>query len=131
MRVAVFFVCLCFMLLKGIDNPLGRTYYSGVGYALTAHEEEKHLAVVTNGHWNCSFFRDTRPVTEEECFLSEEVEDEDPDSLFAHKYKLLARARLLYAGLSVPKYNHRHFISSTFFSDQASYKYLLQGVLRI
>lgn len=131
MRVAVFFVCLCFMLLKGIDNPLGRTYYSGVGYALTANEEEKHRESVACIHWDCSVFRDTRPVTEDECLLSEEVEDEDPDSLFAHKYKLLARARLLYAGLSVPKYNYRNFRSSTFLSDQASYKYLLQGVLRI
>jgi hypothetical protein len=119
------------VLLKGIDNPLGRTYYSGVGYALTANEEEKYLAVVNNGHRDCSVFRDTRPVAEDEYFLSEEVQDEDPDSCFAHKYKLLARGRAIYSALSVLKYHRKYFKSSTFFSDQASYKYLLQGVLRI
>lgn len=131
MRVAVFFVCLCFMLLKGIDNPLGRTYYSGVGYALAANEEEKHLAVVTSGHWDCSVFKDTRPVTEDEYFLGEEVQDEDPDSCFAHKYKLLARGRSTYSASAVLKYHRKYFRSPMFFSDQASYKYLLQGVLRI
>ncbi|SHN33385.1 hypothetical protein SAMN05216311_109167 [Chitinophaga sp. CF418] len=132
MRVAVFFLCLCLMLVKGIENPLARTYYSGVGYALaTEAEVEKHREILTGGnHWNCSVIKDTRPVSEDAYFISEDVEDEDPNS-FAHKYKLLARGHSPYASLSVFKYHRRYLKSPTILSDQASYKYLLQGVLRI
>ncbi|PWV56900.1 hypothetical protein [Chitinophaga sp. S165] len=131
MRLIVFFVCLCLMLLKGIDNPLGRTYYSGVGYALTAHEEEKHRESITGAHWDCSVFRDTRPVSEEQYILGEDVEDEDPNSSFAYKYRLLARGWPGLSAISVSKYLRGYLISSALFSDQASYRYLLQGVLRI
>lgn len=119
------------MLLKGIDNPVGRTYYSGVGYALTAHEEEKYRENHTGTHWDCSVFRDTRPVSEEEFILGEDVEDEDPNSSFAYKYRLLARGWPGNSTLSVSKYRSGYLRSSTPFSDQASDKYLLQGVLRI
>lgn len=131
MRLTVFFVCLCLMLLKGIDNPLGRTYYSGVGYALTAHEEEKHREGLTGTHWDCSVFRDTRPISEKEYILGEDVEDEDPNSSFAYKYRLLARGWPGYSASSVSKYLRGYLLSPALFSDKASYKYLLQGVLRI
>ncbi len=131
MRLIVFFVCLCLMLMKGIDNPLGRTYYSGVGYALTAHEEEKHRESITGALRDCSVFRDTRPVSEEQFILGEDVEDEDPNSSFAYKYRLLARGWPDYADISVSKYLRGYIISPALFSDQASYRYLLQGVLRI
>lgn len=131
MRLIVFFVCLCLMLLKGIDNPLGRTYYSGVGYALTAHEEEKHRESLAGAHWDCSVFRDTRPVSKEEFILGEDIQDEDPNSSFAYKYRLLARGWPDNSTLSVSKYLRGYPISPALFSDQASDKYLLQGVLRI
>lgn len=131
MRLIVFFVCLCLMLVKGIDNPLGRTYYSGVAYALTAHEEEKHRESLSTTHWNCSVFRDTRPISEENYVLGEDVEDEDPNSCFSCKYRLLARGWPGSSDQSVSKYHQGYFRSPALFSDQASYKYLLQGVLRI
>jgi len=132
MRVAVFFLCLCLMLLKGIENPLARTYYSGVGYALATEEEvEKHRESFTGGnHWNCSVIKDTRPVSEDEYFIGEDVEDEDPNN-FAYKYKLLTRGRSAYAASSFLKYHYRYLKSPATLSDRASYKYLLQGVLRI
>ena len=132
MRVAVFFLCLCLMLVKGIENPQARMYYSGVGYALATEEaEEKHRELLTSSnHWNYSIIKDTRPVSEDEFIVGEDVEDEDPNN-FAYKYKLLARGRLAYASLSDLKYHRRYLKSPTILSDQASYKYLLQGVLRI
>ncbi|MCF6404907.1 hypothetical protein L3C95_18550 [Chitinophaga filiformis] len=118
------------MLVKGIENPQSRTYYSGVGYALATEEaEEKHRELLTSNHWNCSVIKDTRPISEDEYFIGEEVEDEDPNT-FAYKYKLLARGRA-HASLSALKYHRRYLKSPTTLSDQASYKYLLQGVLRI
>ena len=131
MRVAVFFLCLCLALSKGINNPLARTYYLGVGYALATEEEEKHREFLTGGnHWNCSVIKDTRPVSEDEFFIGEDVEDEDPNN-FAYKYKLLTRGRSAYTPLSVLRYHSKYLKSPTILSDQASYRYLLQGVLRI
>lgn len=132
MRVAVFFLCLCLMLVKGIENPQARMYYSGVGYALATEEaEEKHRELLTSSHhWNCSVIKDTRPVAEDEYFIGEDVEDEDPNN-FAYKYKLLTRGRSAHAASSGLKYHRRYLKSPTILSDQASYKYLLQGVLRI
>ncbi|MBW8682981.1 hypothetical protein [Chitinophaga rhizophila] len=131
MRLAVFFMYLCFLLSGGNETNRAGTYQHSADYTLltaTAVQPDSHF---TAGDRNDAFFRDTRPVTEDEFIISEEVEDEDPNSYFSPKVKLLSRSRNAYDYQSSLKYLRRYFKAPPSFSDQASYKYLTQRALRI
>jgi len=80
---------------------------------------------------NTAFVKDIHPVNSSEYLIGDEVEDEDPNSVFSPKYKLLGRSNPSYSSLSIQHYHIGYCKNLSNFSDQSSYKYLLQGVLRI
>lgn len=133
MRVAIIFVYLCIMLLKGNESSFARTYQNDGSYILSIQEadQQQDNNRFTTSSQDYSVVRDTRPVTEDEYMISEEVEDEDPNSCFNPKFKLLAKSRDAYAYQTSLRYLRRYFKAPPSFSDQISYKYLTQRALRI
>ena len=125
MRVAVFFVFLCFLLPGG--NGEGADSYNGVGNVLAQNE----AATIKSIHDVYSVVS-TDLNTEREFIVSDDVDDdEDTDNSFSRKYKLLAGYHAAYAhqaALSI-YYNICKTFSS--FYGQSSHKYILQRALRL
>jgi hypothetical protein len=131
MRVAIFFVYICIMLLKGNEDSLACAYQNNESYALTTQAAAGEADTFTTTSQYCSVVRDTHPVPEEEYLITEEVEDEDPNSNLTPKFKLLAKSRDAYAYQTSLRYLRRYFKAPPIFSDQVLYKYLTQRALRI
>lgn len=131
MRVAIFFVYLCFLLLSGVESSLARAYQNDESYTISTQTEAGQPSYMTTASLECSVVRDTRPVTEDEYIISEEVEDEDPNNYFSPKFKLLAKGRDAYAYQNSLRYLRRYFKAPPFAADQMSCKYLTQRALRI
>jgi hypothetical protein len=80
MRVAVFLVCLCILLIRGY------------GYAYTPHSQslgKVHLLKFINTNQGYSLVTDANSSGAEESLIDDDVQDEDPNSLYAKKYKLI------------------------------------------
>ncbi|ACU62788.1 hypothetical protein [Chitinophaga pinensis] len=133
MRVAIIFVYLCILLLKGNESSFARAYQNDGSYTLSIQEQDQQQdnGRFTTTNEDCSVVRDTRPIMEDEYIISEEVEDEDPNNYFSPKVKLLAKSRDAYAYQTSLRYLRRYFKAPPTFSDQISYKYLTQRALRI
>jgi hypothetical protein len=125
MRVVVFLVFLCFLLLRG--NGEGADRHNGVGDAFT-----KNVAsTIKSIHDDYLVISDTDSNTEKEFIVSDGVDDENTDNSFARKYKLLAgyhTAYACYAALSTDYDSCKTFPS---FYGQSSHKYILQRALRL
>lgn len=123
MRVAVFFACLCILLLKGYDYVHAATRHHNICCA-PSHNFDK-----TQQHF--TVINDADADKEEEYFVSDDVEDEDPNSLFARKYRLLARCNIIPSYLFISHYLYSCPKARLSFCSALSYKYITQKVLRI
>lgn len=117
MRVAVFFLCLCILLLKGYD------YTHTVAHTNSIHNTPvQHFAVL----------KDTGTEKDEEYLISDDKEDEDPNSVFGRKYRLLATYNIIPAYLFI---SHHLYSRSkgplAYYGALSSCKYITQKVLRI
>lgn len=125
MRIVVFFVFLCFLLLRG--NGGGADRYNGVGDALT----ENAVSTIKSIHDDYLVISDTDSNTEKEFIVSDDVDDENTDNSFARKYKLLAGYHTAYAcQAALSSYFNSCKISPSFYG-QSSHKYILQRALRL
>lgn len=131
MRVAIFFVYLCFLLLSGVESSQARAYQNDESYLLSTQTATGQPTYMTTQEQECSVVRDTRPVTQDEYIISEEVEDEDPNNYFSPKFKLLAKSRDAYAYQTSLRYLRGYCKAPPFLSDRIAYKYLTQRALRI
>lgn len=119
MRLAIFFGCLFYLLLGGYNYYYTAIHHNGSCYSPAQNIEKAH----------CTVIKETHSDKQEEYLITDEVEDEETNNLFARKYKLLAKCYLtldchlrdLYSSPKAP----------TAFYSPLSYKYITQGVLRI
>jgi hypothetical protein len=123
MRVAVFFACLCILLLKGYDYVHAATRHHNICYT-PPHSFEKTQQAFTE-------ITDADYDQDEEYFVSDDVEDEDPNSLFARKYRLLARCNIIPSYLFISHYLYSCPKARLSFCSALSYIYITQKVLRI
>lgn len=130
MRVAVFFLYVFFLLLKG-----------GCAFSSVSHSSTSHFPVlhIKKNHQLKSVFaslpftivEDTKPDEDSEYMVKEEVENEDASSFLTRKYKLLAGYFLALLYLLILRYLYSCFNSPPPFWGNLSYIYIKQGALRI
>lgn len=131
MRLAIFFVYLCAYFTTGDDYRPLRTYQQVESYS----HSHQHIENPCHHSFLCMLediasIRDVQE-TEADYLISDEVEEEDPNTCFASKYKLVPRHRLTPSHSTVLSYQERYAKAPPSSSDQVSYKYLVQSALRI
>lgn len=124
MRVAVFFVCLFLLLLGGYT-----CVYTG-GDATTQPVVKAQQKKFTNTDREYAVIKEVNLDKEEEYLIGGNVEeDEETSNSSARKYRVLARCYLsLSSHLS---YLHGNPKTPPALCHSLSYKYIIQGVLRI
>lgn len=128
-RVVVFLICLSFLVLRGN------------AFALTAARQHHHTCAPLRSaylqQWTgcVNSNRDRHTITaaatgtEGAYFVSEAVEEEDPDSFAAKKYRLLAYLTLL--SLFIFMFRRKCAKAPPSVQAYLSHKYITQRVLRI
>jgi hypothetical protein len=136
MRVAIFFVYLCFLLIRLDSTIYAGTHYNSNSnfYTLIQHVEKKQSVNAISAKQDCFVIEDINLNAEKEYLISDDVEDEDTNNCPAQKYRLLARSHATHAYPSYPSilnYLCNCFKVAPSLCIPASDKYILQGVLRI
>jgi hypothetical protein len=129
MRVAVFFISLCvLLLLKGYGYVYTGTHHN---YTPTQHIEKTQQVKFIDTKEDDAVIDDDDPDREEEYLISDDIEDDDTDSLFARKYRLLINSCLIHSHPFILRYLYNCPKASLNFSGLLSCKYITQKVLRI
>ncbi|GAA3949981.1 hypothetical protein GO495_23390 [Chitinophaga oryziterrae] len=128
MRLTVFLVCLCVLLLKGYNYAYTDTHQSNTS---AHHTEGTQLVKVKLANQDYSLIQDTMPDDEDEYLIGEDAEDDETDSFFARKYRLLFNAQLINSHPVILQYLHDYAKAPLNFGCLSSYKYITQQVLRI
>ncbi|SEW52198.1 hypothetical protein [Chitinophaga arvensicola] len=131
MRVAIFFACLCFLLLRGdsyafTGTPHHNTYHTSPKFT----ENEQHVTSGDNTSDDASFSASDGD-DDDETLISDDVVEEDNSSFLVRKYKLVARFHWALSHLFIADYLSRCFKAPPPFSGLPAYIYITQGVLRI
>jgi len=126
MRLTVFLVCLCVLLLKGYDYVCTGTHHSS---ALA--QQESQLVKFKQTYPGYSLFQDTDPDDEDEYIIVDTTEDDDTDNFFARRYRLLINASLINSHPFTLQYLHNCLKAPLNTGSISSYKYITQQVLRI
>lgn len=132
MRVAVFFVYLCFLLLGG-----NSTAYAGLPLHRADNTQlrqllKNQLILPAGARHAAGLFRDACEDPANDYFLLEEAEDEDQHYLFALKSGLLARYCLACYFSLLDDGSRSEFPDGLPpFLDHSTPKYISQRVLRI
>jgi hypothetical protein len=130
MRVAIFFTCLCFLLLRGEGYAFSNTQQANSCFSPATTHTHQQVAPV-NANRDFTVIEDSTPVEEEEYFVSDDVEEEDAGSFLVRKYKLLDRFHLALSQLFTLSYLHKCFKAPASSWGHISNIYLTQSVLRI
>jgi hypothetical protein len=130
MRKSIFFVCLCFFLLKGGDYVYAVMHSHGktCSHAQSIQTSGLNESGVTSNAW--IMLSNNIPGHQNEFVISDELKDEDPDNLSARKFKLLARCYSAFSSQFIGT-NITYSKAATSLCGRVSYKYILQGVLRV
>lgn len=131
MRIAVFFVCLCSLLLGGAVPVTAGTGHKDMGYALAQYALTGHQTKFTHTVQDSPVMKGTDPDVDKEYFVADDVEDDDSDHFLAKKMKLLARYPSAICYQSILSYLCNRFKAPPPFWGPVSYKYILQRALRI
>lgn len=133
MRVVVFFVCLCFLLL-GRDVPAyAGVQNSNISYSLVQQIEQSKQVKFTGLKQHNKIIEDISSDKETEYLINDDAEDDDDDVniFFAGKYRLPARCSLAGSYQSILSYLCKYFKAPPFFGGKVSCKYIVQRALRI
>ena len=126
MRASIFFLFLCFLLIK-LGGPVPAHAAS-----FTQGLAQPHLAhLVTESDKDRAMLAATEPDEQNLSLVSDDAEDEDANDPFARKFKFLSRdySELAYQPAFGCTINRSKAAPS--FLGRVSYKYLLQRVLRV
>jgi len=133
MKVVIFFLSLCFLLIKGNDDAYA-TFLQKKPASSPVQKIEKRLERKF-GSANQGFpvFRNNTFKEQKEDFIS--LEDDDEELTFSRKYVLLAKYFVVLAYTALLACCYNYFKSRLPFCWHLSYisthKYILQRVLRI
>jgi uncharacterized protein YlaI len=133
MRGVLFFVCLCFLLLKGNDSLCIGVQHTTASTFSTRDTEKKEVEKLTNVSPHFSSIGPHYDNKEALYFICEEVEEEDDDNTntSARKNKSFLRGSLSYAHPYIITYLCDGAKDAIPFSNHLSYKYISQRALRI
>jgi hypothetical protein len=112
---------MCFLLVGG---------YNYVCYAPVHHIDKTQQVKFTNTRQD-TISSNASSDKAPEYLIAEEVEDEDTSNAFARKYRLLTRRYLTLPHIFIFSDHCGGFKDRRSGCNLSSYKYLLQGVLRI
>lgn len=129
MRVAIFFTCLCFLLLRG-DGYAFTITHDNFQSTLTRHFENKQEIKSEDTHSDAAVIN-VDLDDDEEYLVSDDIVEEDASNFLVRKYRLLARFHWALSDLCVSGYLNKCFKVPPSFWGHPSYIYLTQGVLRI
>lgn len=127
MRVVIFFVCLCYMLLGGYNYLYTGNHHRTCSPAL--HFEKNH-SKFTEKQQAYSVVEQA-PSGEAGAYLIPDLEEDDSDNLSARKYKLLASYFYALAYSFILAHFYSRVKASRPYHNLFSFKYITQRVLRI
>jgi hypothetical protein len=124
MRVVVFFVCLCYLLLGGYNYLItGSHHYS---YASTLHLEKSHAKFTDKKQG----YPVVKEAAEDGAYIIPDIEEDDTDRIAA--WKLQAGYFYTLSGLFILLYLYSRFKTSRpYYCNFLTHKYITQRVLRI
>lgn len=130
MKVALSFICLCFLLLqgKGVVYAAKLSCSASSLHYRSVQQAQPAVATVSK---KCTAINNAGTDDQNTYFTGNEAEDEDLDELFARKFNWLARS---YSTLSFPSdliYPFNRSKAAPSFCGRISYRYILQRVLRV
>ena len=133
MKIAhLYILSLCFLLLGGYCAAYGIVPDQG-SHPATKRIGKTQLVKFTNTNQDPIITHNTLPLEDKQTIVS--VANEDDDSGFRRKYVLIATCVIALAYISFFNYLFNHFKNRLYSYRQlftvSSYKYLLQGALRI
>jgi len=128
MRIAVFFVCLYYLLTGGYNYVGAAAPYTSNSYA--RQELPKQQKFLTRGQVQATF-SDISKGSEDKYLPGEKIEDEDVTNFTTGKQKLLARYCFLLSFLFLLNYLYKRRKELPRFYVYTSPKYITQRVLRI
>ena len=133
MKIACLYILsLCFLLLGGYCAAYGIVPDQG-SHPATKRIGKTQLVKFTNTNQDPIITHNTLPLEDKQTIVS--VANEDDDSGFRRKYVLIATCVIALAYISFFNYLFNHFKNRLYSYRQlftvSSYKYLLQGALRI
>jgi hypothetical protein len=131
MRVFIFLIYLCSLLLRGYDYSYIGTQYNSIRASVVQYFENGQPPKLANANRDDSVIRDAGPGEEEEYLVRNDVEDEDGNNIFARKYKLQASRNLIATYTCIAGYLHNSFKDRLSFYPHSSYIYIVQRALRI
>ena len=126
MKLVVFFVCICYLLLGGYNYLYtGSHPYS---YAAELHFE-KSATKFTDKKQGYPVLRETAADAGD--YVIPEIEEDDTDNISARKYKVLASDVYAFACPFIILHNYSRFKAPRPYCKLLTYKYITQRVLRI
>lgn len=134
MKAVFFFVCICFLLMKGETRVYASTNQSQSCFTLIQPVREIHEMDSLSSHHDYVVINDIDADTDTEYFIDDNMEEEDAGSFATSRCKVMVRIHPIRAFPSYPSilnYLCNNFKSPSSFSSVVCCKYILQGVLRI
>lgn len=131
MRVVIFFVCLCYLLLGGYNYIYAGPHDHGFRYAQNLHLERNNQSKFIDKKQGYPAVQAANSNQDATNLLPEDLEDEDSNNLFARKFKLQDKGYLTLSGLFLLTYLFSRFKGPRPYYWLLSYKYIHQRVLRI
>jgi hypothetical protein len=134
MKAVFFFVCICFLLLKGETHVYATTNQSQTCFTLIQPTREILKTDSLSSNRDYAVINDIDADTDTEYFIDDDIEEEDVASFTASRCKVMVRIHPIRAFPSYPSilnYLCNNFKSPSSFSGVVSCKYILQSVFRI
>lgn len=135
MRIVIFFLCLCSLVLKGNTHMFAALQQQGNNCTQHQHRgKHHHHSNSANTNRDNSFFADSNTEAEEEYVADDDDHDQDTNNISAVKFRLQARSHATHAYPAYPdilNYLCLHYKAAPAVYLPASDKIIFQGVFRI
>lgn len=131
MRAAVFFVCLCYLLLGGYNYHYAGAHHHSFRQVDAARKKLQQVKFTNSDQEHLIYKASDSSETQEYLLSDDEDNDDDAHHFLVKKNRLLARCYALLDYQSILSYLHHSFKAPPVFYRQISNRYILQGVLRI
>jgi hypothetical protein len=130
MKGALFFTCLCLLLLSGSNVAYTGVRYNSTCHAPTKQVQKKQSVKITDTNHDYTVIADNSLNKEAADLISEEAEDDDVNAS-ARKCKWLSKDNLSCSSLFNLSFLHSRLKAAQPFYGNLSGKYITLRVLRI
>jgi hypothetical protein len=132
MRGVIFFMYLCFLLLKGVGFVHAMVYHDKMNYPPVQYLEKRQRGKCTNTSLSFGAIKDGGSPNEE-AIVCDDVEDDDDDAsnLSVRKYKMLTGPGAPFPHALVVNYLYGCYTDKLLYYGYLPDKYITQRALRI